>query len=87
MGLLDAVKAIIGGNSKDLQEKALQSMLENVLGKNSSAVSDILKNVDMSKAGELVDFFQKNGFPDTKEEIEELIGKLTKSEKKPATKK
>ena len=77
MGLLDSLTSAIGDGAKGLQDKALGSMLEGVLGKNVD-ISSLLKNVDMSKSGELIEFFKKNGVPDTKEEIQELISKFTK---------
>lgn len=81
MGLLDVITSALGKGTKGLQEQALKSMLENVLGKDSPVISGLLKNIDMAKAGELVDFFKKNGIPDTPEEIKELIDKFTKSSK------
>jgi len=77
MGLLDSITSALGEGTKGLQEQALQSMLEGVLGKNAD-LSKVLKGVDMSKAGELIEFFKKNGIPDTPEEIKELISKFSK---------
>lgn len=71
MGLLDTI-------TSGLKEQALQSTLENILGKNAPDLSKLLKNVDQKKIDELIAFFKKNGVPDTKEEITELISKLTK---------
>lgn len=71
MGLLDTI-------TSGLKEQALQSTLENILGKNAPDLSKLLKNVDQKKIDELIAFFKKNGVPDTKEEITELINKLTK---------
>lgn len=53
-------------------------MLQNLLKDKNIDVNHLIQNIDMSKAGKLVDFFKKNGMPDTKEEIEELISKFTK---------
>lgn len=78
MGLLDTITAMLGGkNAEKLQSEALQSMLTQVLGKDFD-LNSILKNFDWSKASELLEFFQKNGVPDTKEEITELISKFNK---------
>lgn len=85
MGLLDTITSVLGGK-EGLQEQALKGMLENVLGKGNAEVGNLLKNVDLSKAGELIEFFKKNGLPDTKEEIQELISKFS-APQKPATKK
>jgi len=78
MGLLDSIKSALGLGGQDLKEQALKSMLENVLGKNAD-LGSLLKNFDMSQAGDLIDFFKKNGLPDTQEEIQELISKFTKA--------
>lgn len=83
MGLLDSL-------TSGLKEQALGSMLEGVLGKNNPQIANLLKNIDMTKAEELVEFFKKNGLPDTKEEITELISKFSapsKPAQKPAPKK
>ncbi len=85
MGLLDTITSVLGGKG-GMQEQALKAMLENVLGKGNAEVGKILKGIDLSKAGELVEFFKKNGLPDTKEEIQELISKFT-ANNKPTTKK
>lgn len=85
MGLLDTITSVLGGKG-GMQEQALKDMLENVLGKGNAEVGKILKGIDLSKAGELVEFFKKNGLPDTKEEIQELISKFT-ANNKPTTKK
>lgn len=83
MGLLDTITSALGADAKSLQQQALNSMLEKVVGKDNAQLSSLIKNLDLSKAGELVEFFQKNGIPDTKEEITELISKFT-SPAKPA---
>lgn len=78
MGLLDSITSAIGEGTKDLQNQAIGSMLQNFLKDKNIDISHLIQNIDMSKAGELVDFFKKNGVPDTKEEIEELISKFKK---------
>lgn len=74
MGLLDSITSSLGKSAEGLKEQALNSALQGILGKNA----DLLKGFDMAKATELLDFFKKNGVPDTKEEIQELISKFTK---------
>lgn len=78
MGFLDSITSALGNGNQGLKEQTLKSMLENVLGKNAD-YSSLFKNFDMSKAGDLINFFQKNGLPDTQEEIQELISKFTKA--------
>lgn len=78
MGLLDTITSALGKTATtELSKQSLITMLEGVLGKDNPQIANILKNVDLSKAGELVEFFQKNGLPDTKEEIMALISKFT----------
>lgn len=81
MGLLDSLSSVLGEGAKNLQGQALNSMLENVLGKGHPEISKLLKDIDMSKVGEIVELFKKNGVPDTKEEIQELLNAFTKSAK------
>jgi len=82
MGLLDTIKAIFGQRATgSIQLDTLQSMLEGVFGKNNPQLNKILKNIDLSQANEILEFFKKNGIPDTKEEITELISKLNKTGK------
>ena len=75
MGLLDSI-------TNGLKEQGIQAALENLLGNKMPEISNLLKNVDLSsKGGELLEFFKKNGVPDTKEEITELISKFTTPKK------
>lgn len=71
MGLLDS---IAGG----LKMEAIKQTLQNMLGKYNIDVDSLMKNIDPAKLNELVEFFKKNGVPDTKEEITELISKFKK---------
>ncbi len=75
MGLLDSI-------TNGLKEQGIQAALENLLGNKIPEIGNLLKNVDLSsKGGELLEFFKKNGVPDTKEEITELISKFTTPKK------
>lgn len=75
MGLLDSI-------TNGLKEQGIQAALENLLGNKMPEIGNLLKNVDLSsKGGELLEFFKKNGVPDTKEEITELISKFTTPKK------
>lgn len=71
MGLLDVIAC-------GLKEEAIKQTLQDMLGKYNIDVNSLMKNIDLSKAGELLDFFKKNGVPDTREEITELISKFKK---------
>lgn len=75
MGLLDSITSMLGANG---QAPDLNALLEGVLGKGHPEIANLLKNIDMSKAGEIMEFVQKNGVPDTMEEIQQLISKFTK---------
>ena len=81
MGIFDTIKSVIG-EGKSLDEATIKSALEGIIGKDHPELGNILKNIDLSKAGELLDFFKKNGVPDTKEEIQELISKFSTPAKK-----
>ena len=91
MGLLDSITSMIsgGGNISDMIGKILAE--KGV----SPQIADMLKNLDTSKTQQLVQYIQKNGFPDDAGDIQKIISMLTADkpadkkqvEKKPATKK
>lgn len=83
MGLLDSITSVLGEGGKNLKEQALTSALENMLGKGHPELGNILKNIDMSKAGDIMELIQKNGLPNSIDEIQKII----KNFSKPAAKK
>lgn len=78
MGLLDTITSGLG---KDLKEQALNSVLEQILGKGNPELGKLLKNIDMSKAGDIMEIIQKNGMPNSIDDIQKIISKFTTPKK------
>ncbi len=82
MGLLDNIdlNSVTSklGDSKDVQG-TLNSVLEKVMGKDHPDIGGMLKNFDMSKAGDLLSKFKRDGLPQKMEELKAAMAKFQKT--------